>query len=424
MKRLLILSFLLWVTVLFWSSTAYAVITTASEAEAWSMCSGWVTEQSAGGGTGYACSKTANNENEGNWVWGVKGGWPYEQWTYPPGTGCTAPDVMYEVEPGVFACGTPPPECETPNYIDVVSGECVAPEEICFTTIESMANECVYIGEDDPNDEVPDGCAINEQTGKEFCISEEEGCYEVDGDTVCPTPDMVCGVKNDAFSCVAPQEEGCGYFNGELVCFDPDGEKVENDSPDHPDNGGNLDGDETNDVTDSRDDETEGGDPNNQPGEIPETQPGDEATEATARKNLQENKKTAENTEKSAESLEDIKETLDKEKLENQDEITGSIDQASADAIAETGVDDHISGIGDSEIGTDAVGDSGTTLKNALPADGSCTELRTELIEGKFFEISCEDTSRLREVLSWVFYISTVWYLFNLVTNPPTKGLK
>ena len=105
-------------------------------------------------------------------------------------------------------------------------------------------------------------------------------------------------------------------------------------------------------------------------------------------------------------------------------EITGSIDQASADAIAETGVDDHISGIGDSEIGTDAVGDSGNILKNALPADGSCTELRTELIEGKFFEISCEDTSRLREVLSWVFYISTVWYLFNLVTNPPTKGLK
>jgi len=379
-----------------------------------------------------ACLDNPNGSNScalqtngsGQPVWRADGYYNYNYGWTSGEPGCEDPATMVEQPDGSYLCEEPQPECVSPNYIDVVSGECVAPEEICITSIESMADECMYVGEDDPNDDVPDGCVRNEATGKDFCISDQEGCYEFDGDTICPTPDMVCGVKNGSFSCVAPEEEGCGYYNGERVCFDPDGEKVENDSPDHPDNGGNLDGDETNDVTDSRDDETEGGDPNNQPGEIPETQPGDEATEATARKNLNENKKTAENTEKSAESLEDIKETLDKEKLDNQDEITGSIDQASADAIAETGVDDHISGIGDSEIGTDAVGDSGNILKNALPADGSCTELRTELIEGKFFEISCEDTSRLREVLSWVFYISTVWYLFNLVTNPPTKGLK
>ena len=157
----------------------------------------------------------------------------------------------------------PAPVCESPNYIDVVSGECVPPTELCFTTLEDMYPECVYIGEDDPDDDVPEGCVKN-SAGMEMCLTDDPVCYEVDGKTVCPEPDNVCGIKNGVFSCVDPVVEGCGSFNGEQVCFTPQGDKVQPESPDHPKNGGNLDGDDTNDVTDSRPPD-QGGDPSNQP---------------------------------------------------------------------------------------------------------------------------------------------------------------
>lgn len=173
-----------------------------------------------------------------------------------------------------------PPDCNEGQVYNEETMSCeTPPEEICFTTIESMASQCVYIGEDDPADEVPPGCVVDSETGHEICLSDEPGCYIADGKTICPTPDMVCGTKNGTFSCVAPEAEGCGYFNGEKVCFAPDGEKVDNTSPDHPDNGGNLDGDETNDMIDSRP-PSEGGDPDNQiDSPIAPTEPGDEATE-------------------------------------------------------------------------------------------------------------------------------------------------
>ena len=155
------------------------------------------------------------------------------------------------------------PVCESPNYIDVASGECVPPTELCFTTLEDMYPECVYIGEDDPDDDVPEGCVKN-SAGMQMCLTDDPACYEVDGKTVCPEPDNVCGIKNGVFTCVDPVVEGCGSFNGEQVCFTPQGDKVEPESPDHPKNGGNLDGDDTNDVTDSRPPD-QGGDPSDQP---------------------------------------------------------------------------------------------------------------------------------------------------------------
>ena len=298
----------------------------------------------------------------------------------------------------------PRPSCDAPSYIE--NGECVEPEQICYTTFEDMADECVLIGEDDPNDEVPQGCVVN-ASGKEICLTEDPGCYAVNGFTYCPNPAEVCGMKNGAFSCVNPEEEGCGYFNGEKVCIDPSGQKVENDSPDHPDNGGNLDGNEENDMMDPRD-ETEGGDPNNQPdgGVIEPTTDADRATEKTSREQLQELKKLNKTLEQMGSgSLPDSNGPADK------------IDAAKNGLIAETGIDGVIDGIGSNPFGSgDLSGVSG--VAGSLIPQGTCVGYSQDILGFGTFEITCDDTALLRTILAWVLYVLTAIYLFQLVTTP------
>lgn len=299
-----------------------------------------------------------------------------------------------------------PPPCESPNYIDSDSGECVAPEEICFTTIESMATECVYIGEDDPEDDVPEGCVEDVNSGSQICLSEEPGCYVADGKTICPTPDMICGTKNGTFSCVAPEQEGCGYFNGEKVCFTPDGDKVENTSPDHPDNGGNLDGDDTNDMFDSRD-PADGGDPDNQiDSPIEPTQDGDRATEKTSRDQLRELKKINESLDK-----------MGKGTPLSGNEASSKIDSVKDQLITDTGVDGVIGGMESNPFGA---GDLGSVpgIADGLVPEGTCTAYSQDVLGFGTFSISCDDTSLLRTILEWVFYVVTAIYLFQLLTTP------
>ena len=325
-----------------------------------------------------------------------------------PYTGKPSSGMTYIVQEGITAIcyKVPPPTCEAPNYIEVVTGECVPPEEICFTELESMADECVYIGEDDPADEVPPGCVVDVQTGAEICLSEEPGCYVADGKTICPTPDMVCGTKNGTFSCVAPEQEGCGYFNGERVCFTPDGEKVEDTSPDHPDNGGNLDGDETNDMIDSRP-PAEGGDPDNQiDSPIAPTEPGDEATEKTARDQLKELKK-----------INDALDEMGKGEPLKGDEASSKIDDAIPGLLDNTGIDGLTDGLGTNPFGS---GDLGTLpgIADGLMPQGTCIAYSQDIIGFGTFQITCDDTALLRTILSWLFYVITAIYLFQLATTP------
>jgi len=342
---------------------------------------------------------------------------------------CSSPSYPYE-DPATGQCtdNEPIPECPADTYYDEGSGECVEPPDLCYDDIVTGEQICEPMWPD----ETPEQCVMND--GVMLCLPDVNDeypepedpdleCIVVDGVYTCNQPDEVCGVKNGTYQCVNPEEEGCGYFNGERMCFDPEGEPVPPDSPDHPDNGGNLDGDPNNDVTDNRTPE-EGGDPDKQPGYIPPTEEGQGASEKTARDNLNENRKTADNTKKASDSLDKIKDILNQEKLANQDGITGGIDQAGDEAIAGTGVDEHIQGIGEGEFDGDMVGGAGDSVTGALPGTGSCTDISAELWPGRVFEITCADTARIRDLLSWVFYISTVWYLFNLVTNPPQKGMR
>lgn len=58
---------------------------------------------------------------------------------------------------------------------------------------------------------------------------------------------QVCGTKNGIYQCVS-DVTNCASFQGEIICLDPDREPIDSNSPDHPINGGNADGNPFNDV--------------------------------------------------------------------------------------------------------------------------------------------------------------------------------
>ena len=375
---------------LFVSGAAHAGYVVETQSEAWAGCEAKL----ANSPSGYYCwDKTSHN-----YVYLLtSGGGTNDWWRY------TVEEL--ECSPDGRSCSAAP-ACEAPMYEDSETGECVEPEEICYTSFEDMADECVYVGEDDPNDQVPEGCVTN-ASGKEICLTEDPGCYTVNGFNYCPSPAEVCGMKNGAFSCVNPEAEGCGYFNGEKVCMDPSGNKVENDSPDHPDNGGNLDGNDENDMMDPRD-ETEGGDPNKQPdgGPIEPTTDADRATEKTSREQLQELKK-----------LNKTLEQMGSGSMPNPDGPADKIDAAKNGLIAETGIDGVIDGIGSNPFGSgDLSGVSG--VAGSLIPQGACVGYSKDILGFGTFEITCDDTALLRTILAWVLYVLTAIYLFQLVTTP------
>ena len=385
MVRLLTSAFLLWAGLFLWSSNASAATTiyqTQSEADA--ACQESYSAQAQTPATQCTHGSNEGSQYDGHYAYHTKG---YNQYH-------------------VFRYYNADPVCESPNYIDGATGECVPPEQICYTTLETMADECVYIGEDDPNDQVPAGCVVN-GSGKEICLTEEPGCYTVNGFNYCPDPAEVCGMKNGAFSCVNPEEEGCGYFNGEKVCLDPTGNKVEESSPDHPDNGGNLDGNPENDMMDPRD-ETEGGDPNKQVdgGTIEPTTDADRATEKTSREQLQELKK-----------LNKTLEQMSSGTAPTGSEAADKIEAAKNGLIAETGIDGVIDGIGSNPFGSGDLGGVPSMADGLIP-QGTCVAYSKDVLGFGTFEITCDDTALLRTILAWVLYVLTAIYLFQLLTTP------
>ncbi len=287
--------------------------------------------------------------------------------------------------------------------------------------------ECEGLGEssenvqDNPGDETPQDC-ITDDTGKTVCLNDEEmGCYEVNGKTECPSQNAVCGVQNGTFNCVEPEEEGCGFFNGEKICYTPDGEKVTEDSPDHPDNGGNLDGDPTNDATDPRP-ENEGGDPNNQPGDS--TGQGDGATEGTAQEQLDELRQIDNKLDGVGDDLGGIDSSLDN--LEN-------ANKGDPNAVRQ-GVREMIDTSGDAAVGqldglvesieepapmqADDLNKFSQGLTDVLGAQPQCQDMRLGTSQ-LGFTISCADTAIIRDFIGFVIYALTFWRLFQIVTRKP-----
>ena len=403
MKRLLLLSFILWLSLLSYKSYA-ASYTFETYSQAYSACVSKANEYEA------------NPVNKDYSYYCNVDGLPNETYQGQPGYLTLFAE---NITNGVISrsdryywtdLGEPTPPCESPNYIDVVSGECVPPQEICFTTIESMATECVYIGEDDPADQVPEGCVVDVNTGAQICLSDQPGCYVADGKTICPTPDMICGTKNGTFSCVAPEQEGCGYFNGERVCFTPDGQKVDPNSPDHPDNGGNLDGDDGNDPTDPRTPE-QGGNPDNQP--IDTTGQGDGATEGTAREQLK--------------TLRDLRDQIKAQGKANEGNgsqiesaIASDID-SSGDAAAGV-LDGHITDIDSpGPIEGDDLSAIGGAVTGIFGAPAQCQDIVFG-VDKLSYTITCADGEKIRDLLGFLLYVFTIIRLFNVATRPAAAG--
>lgn len=79
------------------------------------------------------------------------------------------------------------------------------------------------------------------------------GCGSVNGVEGCFQSDPGCGYFNGVYGCygTGKPQNNCGYFNGQYTCTDPNDptKVIPPDSPDHPKNGGNADGNENNDPT-------------------------------------------------------------------------------------------------------------------------------------------------------------------------------
>lgn len=80
---------------------------------------------------------------------------------------------------------------------------------------------------------------------------QEEGCGTVNGKEGCFQEKPGCGYFNGTYQCVDADKpkNNCGYFNGKRTCMDPNDptKVIPETSPDHPNNGGNADGNENND---------------------------------------------------------------------------------------------------------------------------------------------------------------------------------
>lgn len=403
MKRFLILSGLLWLALFTWSSTASAV-----EPSGWTgnfnvagFSSSTPEDACAAASAPYA-SRITIGDNPGYFGYCYKllpDGGIYARWNIV-GSG------TYEELP---------PVCEAPNYIDVVSGECVAPEEFCYTNLESESDECIFIGDEDG-----DGLnCVTDSSGLELCLGDDPLCYTANGQTFCPDPDAVCGVKNGTYSCVSPEQEGCGYFNGERVCFTPDGDQVPTDSPDHPDNGGNLDGNENNDPTDPRD-PSEGGDESNQPGESPPTTDDGRASEKTARDQLNELRDIDNKLGNLPGQIGDqVTDGLTEENGKGAGEYGSEVGAAGDQAITDSGVNELIDGIEsnpmDGSAGKTALEGIGDSVADIIP-QGACAPMGMA-VGPLAWEITCADASRIRDVLGYILYALTAIFIFNTITN-------
>ncbi|MGI2030370.1 hypothetical protein ACRQ5F_24120, partial [Endozoicomonas acroporae] len=118
-------------------------------------------------------------------------------------------------------------------YTPVINGQ--KGDRLCDITDGTYSGE-EFVSTPDTESPVPE---YNDQNTPE----QNENCGLINGEQVCIPKDETC--TNQALCDAAPQ---CKYVKGAYTCFDPNTQKeIPADSPDHPNNGGNADGDTSND---------------------------------------------------------------------------------------------------------------------------------------------------------------------------------
>ncbi|WP_161864823.1 hypothetical protein [Pseudomonas yangonensis] len=142
----------------------------------------------------------------------------------------------------------------------------------CVANLSTGQGVCTgdFYGSGQPAGEGPDSCTEESCTpprdpnvppADEQCVTngdltichkpQDEGCGTVNGKEGCFQEKPGCGYFNGTYQCVDTDKpkNNCGYFNGKLTCMDPKDptKTIDPNSPDHPNNGGNADGNENND---------------------------------------------------------------------------------------------------------------------------------------------------------------------------------
>lgn len=206
--------------------------------------------------------------------------------TCPPGT---------EVNPSTGLCEAPQDCSSTSGKQITAAQECtynaslktyICPDQIeqggclytggpnrkCVADLTGGKAICTgdFYGSGQPAGEGPDSCTEESCTpprdpnvppAEEQCVTngdltichkpQEEGCGTVNGKEGCFQEKPGCGYFNGTYQCVDTDKpkNNCGYFNGKRTCMDPNDptKVIPETSPDHPNNGGNADGNENND---------------------------------------------------------------------------------------------------------------------------------------------------------------------------------
>lgn len=272
--------------------------------------------------------------------------------------------------------------------------------------------------------EVPEGCmSITNIATTETAIH----CSEYASDDLDNHPDEVCGFVGLYYECF--KKDQCTFKDGSPVCIDSDGDYVATDSADNPMNGGNLDGDNSNDILGANDsitapllDQSDLANSTNQANNIgenliPHLQNINDSINNNGTKLDQANGTLgaiASSITNVDNSISDLTETGT---LTSTDYVTGtefdSLDFVSfdADPNATTGFGDTL----DDSLNID------NTLENVFNTGASCSDLSISFSDVQIFSMTCAQMARIKTILQWFLYVLLIIHAFNVMLKPQAK---
>lgn len=266
--------------------------------------------------------------------------------------------------------------------------------------------------------------------GREICRDPSDSeCIKVDGSNSCLADDMQCYYENLTLQCIPGDkpQRNCTYFNGQYKCFDPKdpSKEIPSNSSDHPNNGGNADGDDTNDPK--------------QPGTGEETSQGkdDLATNKSIR-DLQDS--IGDGLDETNSWLEKIHKGLFGGEYDGtgdgKDGDAESSGRATGDLLAQTITEQTQTILEDQEAQsqefldklpstvTSWFGDAGqnvglaNVLEGVLPSSSGCADYNVNLRLGNYsasMVIPVCDLSRIKPLLEWVIWMVTLIGLWKIL---------
>jgi hypothetical protein len=392
---------------------------------------------------------------------------------YSQGTQCLPPpeqeNCLDKKSTGalIWLLSSSPKVCGTGCTLNKVSAQ--SPFIGTHQTSTSLNSVYIYDGtncdssdgypEIDPASETGAGESCNEENGFRICntpdvdgdgapemppLEVNEGCMSVTNITtgntnvVCGEPEgdngfndgETCGITPDGTYGCYPDNE-CTFKNGNPVCLDSSGNYVGTDSPDNPLNGGNLDGNNSNDILDSEstilspaltDDQL-----------INNSNASNLLTEDLAPYliNIDNSVKTnGEKVDASNVLLTSIASGITQLNTgggsgDNSDLIENVTPTEASDMVTGLEFDniDFTEYVGDPEsgvgLGNTFGGDNFTLdgqITGLLPSVSACSDLRMEVKGITMLNLTCASMNTIRNLLSWVIYFMLVVHIFNVIT--------